>query len=230
LIQSYTPGQLVVSSTGSATEHRGCRLGLYEQQDGKHKGAPYYKQRHDTGVPGDIFLYRTGDTWWINDKLGEVKGGMKCPAKGSKTPPDRGWTVSTGEEWIPDGTLRVSTSPYSWCPELTVGIAGAAAERWPGYQGTYHATSKTSCGKKVYRLEGGSKVLLVRPKCTDWAIQDSVEADLANFLSPSAPLCPAARKASTSERFGWTSWMYYTPENDQKWPDGDITLTCPVHT
>ena len=83
---------------------------------------------------------------------------------------------------------------------------------------------------QVYRLEGGSKVLLVRPGYSNWTIRDSVEADIPYFWSASAPLCPADRKASTSERLGWTCWQYYTPETESKWADGDITLTCPVHT
>ena len=52
-----TPGQLVVSSTGPATEWWGSHLGLYEQQDGEHEGAPYYKQKHNTD-PRTSFLYR----------------------------------------------------------------------------------------------------------------------------------------------------------------------------
>ena len=82
----------------------------------------------------------------------------------------------------------------------------------------------------MYRLEGGSKVLLVPPGKTNWRIQDSVEANIAYFRSGSGPHCPAARKASTNERDGWTSWLYATPERDQKWTEGDITITCPIHT
>ena len=88
--------------------------------------------------------------WRISHTLGWEGGAMKCPDNGSLTPPDQGWLVySSAKGWIPDSTLRVSTTPYSWCPELTVGIAGAAGERWPGYQGKYLATSRNSCGMMV---------------------------------------------------------------------------------
>ena len=75
---------------------------------------------------------------------------MRCPAKGSPTPPDRGWLVYTNAKgWIPDGTMRVSTAPYTWCPHLTVSATGAAAREQAKCLGRYQATSITSCGSKV---------------------------------------------------------------------------------
>ena len=50
---------LVVSSEGAALEYCGNMLGLYVRQEGKHEGAPYYKQKHDTPVTWDYFLYRS---------------------------------------------------------------------------------------------------------------------------------------------------------------------------
>ena len=170
----------MVSSTGPAAEYQGCCLGVYEQEEGEHEGAPYYRQKHDTGVPQDSFLYRwdqggyctpprTGDIWCISPTLGWRGGAMKCPANGSLTPPDQGWLVYDGAKYIPDSTLRFSTTPYSWCPELTVGISGAAGERWPGYQGRYLATSRNSCGRKVRGVFATSLTLYfitLQQKCT----------------------------------------------------------------
>ena len=93
---------------------------------------------------------RTRDTWWINDELGENIGFIKCPAKGSATLQVQGWLLhADARGYIPDSTLKFSTSPYSWCPHLTVSATGAAAEKWPEYLGKYEATTMTSCGRKV---------------------------------------------------------------------------------
>ena len=78
---------------------------------------------------------------------------------------------------------------------------------------------------QVYRSEGGM-FLLVRPKNTNWYITDSVEAEEAYMESGSAPLCPGSRKAATSDRFKQNNWEY----SDSGWKEGDITVSCPVHT
>ena len=78
---------------------------------------------------------------------------------------------------------------------------------------------------QVYRSEGG-RFLLVRPGKTTWHILDSVEGEGVYMASGSAPLCPGSRKAATSDRFKVNNWRY----SDSGFKDGDITVSCPVHT
>ena len=69
--------------------------------------------------------------------------------------------------------------------------------------------------------------LLVTPGRTTWTIKPSMESEGANMLSASATLCPGSRKAATSDRMKRNNWQYV---DSDRWKEGDITVTCPIHT
>ena len=77
----------------------------------------------------------------------------------------------------------------------------------------------------MYRSEGGM-FLLVRPRNSAWSISSSVEGEEGYMRSGSAPLCPGSRKAATRDRSKVNNWQYA----DSGWKEGDITVSCPVHT
>ena len=79
---------------------------------------------------------------------------------------------------------------------------------------------------QVYRSEGGM-FLLVGPGYSCWYIQPSVEGEGARMVSGSAPLCPGSRKAATSDWYKQNNWRYV---DSSEWKEGDITVSCPVHT
>ena len=86
-------------------------------------------------------------------------------------------------------------------------------------------TAALYTGVQVYRSEGGM-FLLVTPGRTYWRIRASVEGTGAAMCSASAPLCPGSRRAATSDRMKQNNWEY----SDSGWKEGDITVSCPVHT
>ena len=87
---------------------------------------------------------------------------------------------------------------------------------------SHHPTPPT----QVYRSEGG-RFLLVSPGYSSWYITSSVEGEVAYMYSGSAPLCPGSRKAATSDRLKQNNWRY---ADSGVAKEGDITVSCPVHT
>ena len=88
--------------------------------------------------------------WRISDELGDTVGALECPAGGSSSPPQEGWTYWDGEADTPDPTLVVvPLGGHQWCPEVQVSATGEAAREQGKYTGKFLITQDFSAGLPV---------------------------------------------------------------------------------
>ena len=92
---------LVLASDGIAAEYRGGQLGQYIPS-GEHNKSTYYIQSSTLSESESrpVYLYRAEDNqWWVNDVLGERRGGLRNPSSAASVP-ETGWKVYDGLQKI----------------------------------------------------------------------------------------------------------------------------------
>ena len=123
--------------------------------------------------------------------------------------------------------MRISPDQPPACGEITITASGDAAAQWKECIGVYTPTEMFSMGRRVFKHQTQERYLLVVSGCVNWYVQESVERKGAMMASGFAPsMCPADQRAQTSERFGYTSWVY---GDNGEWKQGAITVKCSVH-
>ena len=81
-----------------------------------------------------------------------------------------------------------------------------------------------SQGRPVFRkVEGESRVLLVKEGKTAWSIKKSVAASGAHILGGRATNSPTSPEAGPSIRDGVQKWRYAV---GGVWKEGAISITC----
>merc|ERR1712037_552729 len=132
-------------------------------------------------------------------------------------PPVKGWEYKTGGKWVEDPTLECGP-PLPSCKAVNVELSGKAYEYFGMSAGQYVAAEgKWRRGREVLQLQHATlkRYLMVRTGRTNWGIRDALNATSSHIISPSAgSSCPVSPAAAVSERYGWTSWLYY---HDGSW-------------
>ena len=104
---------LVISSSGVAAEVHGEVLGEYEYKTTLRLYDDYWKQKDDlvNGSDHRLFYDEAGENWYVNEALRRP-----CPLWCySGSPPEDGWEVNAGNEWIEDTTLKVVIGEGNLC-------------------------------------------------------------------------------------------------------------------
>ena len=220
-----TDSTLLVTSSGPSAEIWGGRLGLYKKE-GIHNNCPYYKQV-DTGRSDgkEFVIYKRNEGLGHGWAMGPGLNGITYMENASKTEsvPQTGWSCN-----FDDPHLKVSHDLPPACGEITITASGDAAAKQPSCVGVYTPTQRFSAGRQVFKHKAYELYLLVPLDVVTWSVQDSVEMKGGRMQSGCAPsLCPADPRARTSERVGYTSWIYGWYNGEAR--HGDITVKCSVH-
>jgi len=224
--------EIEMRSSGGAGEYRGHHLGVYiwyqtiTSEDGTESHV--YKQRHDGSIEKHYYIYRYGQYWYAQNKIGSDAGVLRAPAGSGQFPPVKGWEYKTGSmRWVADPTLECGPSLPS-CKAVNVELSGKAYEYYSMSAGRYVAVEGLWwMGREVFQLQHATRkrYITVATGITNWGIRDALD-DKQYIKSPSAgSSCPASSAAAVSERMGWNSWRYY---HDGSWHEAgdDITVTC----
>ena len=114
------------------------------------------------------------------------------------------------------------------CEAITISGVPATAED-PACNGRYVPSLQYSAGRQVFQHEAEDRFLLVPPGYVDWVVVtklDSVSSVV--LLSGCAPtLCPAEKRAESSQRIGQKHWRYVdTKQGKVISDDANIKISC----
>ena len=147
---------LVISSSGVAAEVHGEVLGEYEYKTTLRLYDDYWKQKDDLDNSIHWLLYNEGnEAWYVNAALRRP-----CPLWCySGSPPEDGWEVNAGNEWIEDTTLKVVIGEGNFCEavEIRSTISNKYLNRLTGL---FITTGFWSLGRPIY-YRGGSLIAFV---------------------------------------------------------------------
>ena len=216
---------LMMTSTGLSADYYGGSFGEY-QQVGEHEGAVLYQQTHT--VAGEVYkLYRNQKGWRVGSSFNGARLRSSKSERKSDVPPKTGWKYSGKEQWIADPALTLELGSLPHCGQITISATGGAAREWPDDLGVFTQTEMVSAGRRVFRQQGGSRVLCCRPGTHGWGVKDSVESYGSSILSASDSVCPADSRAAINKRKNLSSWQYV---HDSEWKPGNITVICSTHS
>jgi len=200
---------VVISSSGGAARRFGGVLGQYEYHEDKGYYVQTSTEQSDEKFTA-IYLYRNDDgTWNVWSTPGE-KSGWLYNRRSSKTPPSSGWLWGDGQSWHDDQTLTMTPGPLPPLPrQYKVTLTGAAAVKWPSYQGVFTKTQRWWFGRPVYVNTEG-RLLHHAPGDNGWVIGDK--------LGKRALWGSQARHSPTEEN----SWEYWT---GSEYKPASVTVT-----
>ena len=227
-----TSTYLFVTSSGPTAEWQGFMLGVYKK-GGTHNGCPYYKQLDTERRDGEEHvIYRSkrkeGEKEWTFGRGLDGMFNIKNDVSKTDSVPLTGWTCFVEDKFRDDPYLRISPDQPTACGEITISASGDAAAYQQWCVGVYTPTQRFSAGRQVFKHKAYELYLLVPLDVVTWSVQDSVEMKGGRMQSGCAPsLCPADPRARTSERVGYTSWIYGWYNGEAR--HGDITVKCSVH-
>ena len=192
---------MVISSSGGAARIHGGMLGQYEY----HGDKGYYVQ---TSTEQSVYLFHDEDCWLVGRTPIPSEGRLRSPSF-SKTPPSSGWEFIDDDKWQDDQTLTVTPGPLTLPRQFTVTARGAAAKKYPSYQGVYTKTQRWWFGRPVYINTEG--VFLYHGGAGDgWTMSDT--------LGTRRLWGSQARDSPVSEK----RWKYWTKSESKS---ASITVT-----
>merc|ERR1712037_160600 len=169
-----------------------------------------------------IYLYRAGDFWYVNNELGQETGCLKANVvteEDKRMPPVKGWTYYDGSKYQSDPTLVWSREVTPACSKIIVELQGAAKEIHPDCAGSYlPVEGKINRGRWVLQHASGiERYLTVRTGQMGWTIGPDIDEDRGWIAS-----------GGLGVRDDVKSWEYA----DNGWKEGVINVKCtiPFHT
>jgi len=214
---------VLFSSSSSAAEHNGCRLGYFDELPDKLHARPVYRQRG-----GDTFIYYNARwrSWDVGYKLGADSGLYMKQESNDMLPPAVGWVFWDGEAWrANDDTLMLHHEPFTnrTCDNIRVSSTGPSRLIQSSMMGLYKwEEGQWLCGRKVYH--NGHAYLRVKPDTTTWTIGNLKDSGKSRMTSGRATTCPCQEETGPSERFALDWWAY---SKFGEWQvDDNITVTC----
>ena len=195
--------------TGGVSQYSGGVLGQFKFDE--QKG--YYQQTNtEQGHERfeAVYLYPDADDkWYVGSTPGKRRGWLRNPNP-SKTLPTSGWQYAKEGTWQDDPTLTVTPGPLPpLAREFTVTATGAAAKKWPSYQGLFTRTVRWWAGRPVYTNTEG-RFLYHAAGDWGWTIGDT--------LGKAALRGSQARHSPASE----DNWKYWT---GSEWKPANVRVT-----
>jgi len=141
-----TPFFLELRSTSGAGDYCGSRLGLYRTES-LRQGLVFRQLHDDRGGAQQNYLYRSGDYWWVSDKVGGEKNcypsfqaymRAKVGEADQLVPPVQGWQfLDDDDKWCSDPTLECSRELSEPCKDIIIELRGEVERILPKCKGRF---------------------------------------------------------------------------------------------